>query len=95
MVAFSHKGIAGGKFLERGRIKKPPEVKFSTEVSQNYTAADLYIGACVLFNKFKFVILDADEYALKFMEDNSNLVSPTISDVWVFFLWIFLLYIIK
>ncbi|BFZ06219.1 hypothetical protein BsWGS_09258 [Bradybaena similaris] len=66
-------GIAGGKFLERGRIKKPPEVKFSTEVSQYYTAADLYIGACVLFNKFKFVILDADEYALKFMEDNNNL----------------------
>ena len=48
-------GIVGEKFLRRDRIKKPPEVPFGTEVSQYYTAADLFVGACVEFNKFKFI----------------------------------------
>lgn len=56
-------------------MKKPPEVEFGTELSQYYTAMDLYVGATVEFNKFKFVLIDADEYAFRFMEDNSDMVS--------------------
>ena len=65
-------GIAGGKFLERGRIKKPGTPQFSVENSQYFSGSDLYIGACVNFNGHKFILLDADEYAYNYMEQNPH-----------------------
>jgi len=64
-------GIIGGKFLERGRIKKPGQMPYSTELSEYYMAPDLHVGACVSFNKHKFVLIDADEYAFRYMEEHS------------------------
>ncbi|KAK7090027.1 EF-hand domain-containing family member C2-like isoform X2 [Littorina saxatilis] len=61
-------GIIGGKFLERGRVKKPNQMPYSIELSEYYTAQDLYVGALVNFNKHKFVLIDADEYAFRYME---------------------------
>ncbi|KAM7435985.1 EF-hand domain-containing member C2 [Porites harrisoni] len=58
-------GILGGKFLERGRIKKPDGVNY-------FVAPDLYIGANVEFHKYKFVLIDADEYAVMYMEKHSS-----------------------
>ena len=54
------KGIIGGKFLERSRVKKPNQERYSTELSQYYVASDLFVGARVLFNNFKFILIDAD-----------------------------------
>ncbi|CAL1546448.1 unnamed protein product [Lymnaea stagnalis] len=65
-------GIAGGRFLERTRVKKPNQMRYNTEQSEYYSATDLYVGAQVEFNNFKFILTDADEYAFKFMEDNSH-----------------------
>ncbi|XP_071085309.1 EF-hand domain-containing family member C2-like isoform X2 [Haliotis cracherodii] len=62
-------GIIGGKFLERGRVKKPCQEPYSTEISSYFTAQDLYVGAAVEFNKFKFILIDADEYAFRYMEE--------------------------
>jgi len=54
-------GIIGGKFLERTRIKKPNSHEF-------YCQADFYTGATLEFNQFKFIVYQADEYSLSYME---------------------------
>lgn len=63
-------GIIGGKFLERSRIKKPNQQPYSTDMSQYYLSNDLFVGACVNFNSHIFVLIDADEYAFRYMEQN-------------------------
>ena len=65
-------GIIGGKFLERGRVKKPDQPGFSTKLSEYYLAPDLFVGAQVEFNNHKFVLIDADEYAYNYMERNAE-----------------------
>lgn len=57
-------GILGGRFLERGRIKKPDDVNY-------FMAQDLYIGANVAFHKYEFILIDADEYAVNYMEKHA------------------------
>jgi len=65
-------GIIGGKFLERSRIKKPAQPLYSTTMSEYYLASDLYVGASVSFNNHKFNLIDADEYAFRYMENNAS-----------------------
>lgn len=65
-------GIIGGKFLERGRIKKPLISGDVNQLSGFYNASDLYVGGCVEFNNHKFVLIDADEYAFLYMERHSS-----------------------
>lgn len=69
-------GIIGGKFLERTRIKKPQQPLYSTTMSEYYLAQDLFVGAHVNFNSHKFILIDADEYAFRYMEGNA----PEVSD---------------
>uniref|UniRef100_A0A7M5VAV7 EF-hand domain-containing family member C2 n=1 Tax=Clytia hemisphaerica TaxID=252671 RepID=A0A7M5VAV7_9CNID len=57
-------GIIGGKFLERGRVKKPD--------GGHYTAQDLFIGGNVQFCKHPFILIDADEYAINYMESHAD-----------------------
>lgn len=66
-------GIIGGKFLERGPIAKPK--RSESDPTIHYQAEDLYIGSRVQFNRHKFVLIDADEYALRYMEKYSDQVS--------------------
>ncbi|XP_074657538.1 EF-hand domain-containing family member C2-like [Tubulanus polymorphus] len=61
-------GIIGGKFLERGKMKKPNQPRYSTQPAEFYTATDFFVGANVEFNCHKFILIDADEYAFAFME---------------------------
>lgn len=65
-------GVIGGKFLERGRIQKPGQELFKSEMSEYYKAQDLYVGATVNFNDHIFVIVDADEYAMAYMETHND-----------------------
>ena len=62
-------GFLGGKFLERTRVLKPG---FSLQDPQYYNAADLYVGASVQINHFKFKLVDADEYVFNHMEEHAN-----------------------
>ena len=41
-------------------------------MSQYYLSSDLFVGACVNFNSHIFVLIDADEYAFRYMEQNSG-----------------------
>ena len=56
-------------------MKKPDQMPYSTQLSEYYLAPDLYVGAMVDFNKHKFVLLDADEYAFRYMEEHPIEVS--------------------
>ncbi|KAJ3101076.1 EF-hand domain-containing member C2 [Phlyctochytrium planicorne] len=59
-------GIIGGKFLEKQLIRKPGS-------EEHYGPQDFYIGAVLTFYQHPFVITDADEYAIKFMEQQKSL----------------------
>ncbi|NXI43529.1 EFHC2 protein, partial [Galbula dea] len=65
-------GILGGKFLGRGRIKKPGQELFKSEPSEYFKAQDLFVGARVCFHGHNFLLVDADEYTLNYMEKHAN-----------------------
>jgi hypothetical protein len=54
-------GIVAGKFLQRTKIK-------NVETGEYFKAPDLEIGKVITINKFKFVLLEATEYAMSYME---------------------------
>ena len=71
-------GIIGGKFMERGRIARPNK-EGGVEggeggPSEYYLAGDLWVGGHVNFNSHRFVLIDCDEYALRYMEAHPTLV---------------------
>uniref|UniRef100_H0UXE6 EF-hand domain-containing protein 1 n=1 Tax=Cavia porcellus TaxID=10141 RepID=H0UXE6_CAVPO len=66
-------GIIGGKYLGRSRVMKP----FSPVDNPNYYGpGDFFIGAVIEVFSHRFVILDTDEYVLKYMESNAEQFSP-------------------
>ncbi|OXB79748.1 UNVERIFIED_CONTAM: hypothetical protein H355_010216, partial [Colinus virginianus] len=65
-------GIPGGKFLEKRRIKKPGQELFKSEPSEYFNAQDLFIGARVCFHGHNFLLVDADEYTINYMEKHAN-----------------------
>lgn len=65
-------GIIGGKFLERERIQKPDQPRFGTELSEYFTARDLYVGSRLNFHGHYFILIDADEYAFLYMEKQAH-----------------------
>lgn len=58
--------------MERGRIAKPKETEEAP--SEYYLAGDLWVGAHIVFNSHRFVLIDSDEYALRYMEANPSQV---------------------
>ncbi|XP_064353414.1 EF-hand domain-containing family member C2 isoform X5 [Dromaius novaehollandiae] len=64
--------ILGGKFLERGRIKKPGQELFKSQPSEYFKAQNLFVGARVCFHGHNFLLVDADEYAFNYMEKHAN-----------------------
>ncbi|CAJ1078908.1 EF-hand domain-containing family member C2 [Xyrichtys novacula] len=65
-------GGLGGKFLKRGRVKKPGQELFKSERSEYFTAQDLYVGATLCIHNRSFLLLGADEYALSYMEKHAE-----------------------
>lgn len=65
-------GMGGGKFLERLRVKKPNQQRYGTEMSTYYQASDMFVGNTVELNSFEFMIIDADEYAFRYMEEHAS-----------------------
>lgn len=60
-------GIVSGKFKERTRMTKPNS---TPERPQFYGPQDMYIGACVVSFGHRFVITDADDYVLEYLEQH-------------------------
>ncbi|KAK7478315.1 hypothetical protein BaRGS_00030467 [Batillaria attramentaria] len=63
-------GVIGGKFIERGRIKKPHQMRFSTQLSEYYLAPDLYFP---------------NSNMQKIMEKVRNKLGKSLDDVRTFF----------
>lgn len=63
-------GYTGGMFLKRIRVKRPGQEVFKSELSEYVQAEELYVGAKVNVNGYIFLLLNADEYTLKYMEDH-------------------------
>merc|ERR1711939_1068358 len=55
-------GFMGGKFMERCRAKAPGADQF-------YKPTDMFVGAVMEFRKHRFVLIEADEYTLNYMEN--------------------------
>jgi hypothetical protein len=54
-------GRSGGKFAERCKVRKPGSMDY-------YAEADMFLGARIVVNTRVFVLVDADEYTLQYME---------------------------
>lgn len=65
-------GVLGGKFRERGRVKKPGQELFKSELSEYFKAQDLFVGATLCLNNNSFQLVDADEYTLNYMEKHAE-----------------------
>lgn len=55
-------GFMGGKFMERCRAKAAGSDQF-------YKPTDMFVGAVMEFRKHRFVLIEADEYTLNYMEN--------------------------
>ena len=66
-------GIIGGKFLERTRAVKP---RSHPDNPNYYMPQDFAIGSVIEVFKHKFIIIDADEYVLNYMEKRTSKFSP-------------------
>ncbi|XP_054675408.1 EF-hand domain-containing protein 1 isoform X1 [Grus americana] len=62
-------GIIGGKYLGKTRVAKPGS---TTENATYYEPSDLTIGSTIEVFGHRFVITDADEYVLNYMENNAE-----------------------
>lgn len=62
-------------FLKRLRVKKPGQEIFKSELSEYIKAEELYVGAKVNVNGYLFLLVNADEYTLNYMERNSDKVN--------------------
>ncbi|XP_009982991.1 PREDICTED: EF-hand domain-containing protein 1, partial [Tauraco erythrolophus] len=62
-------GIIGGKYLGKTRVTKPGS---TTENATYYEPSDLTIGSTIEVFGHRFVITDADEYVLNYMESNAE-----------------------
>ena len=54
-------GRSGGKFAERCKVRKPGSADY-------YAEADMYLGARIVVNTRVFVLVDADEFTMQYME---------------------------
>ena len=64
-VCDKNSGRIGGRFMERKKQNNPVSGKY-------YAERDLVIGRTVHLAGFKFMLISADEYTEKYMEDNSD-----------------------
>eukprot|EP00741_Cyanophora_paradoxa_P023424 tig00021582_g22628.t1 len=68
-------GIIGGKFLERMRMRLPDREDY-------YEVHQFTVGAELLMHFHKFQLLEADDYSLRFMEQNPRLFPHAVPNTW-------------
>nr|CAD7258386.1 unnamed protein product [Timema shepardi] len=73
-------GFHYGSFISRRKIFRPNQDLFGSEAPECYDHEDFYIGNILELHGFRFRLVDADEYALRYMELNSQENLPSIFD---------------
>ncbi|KAF3702928.1 EF-hand domain-containing protein 1 Myoclonin-1 [Channa argus] len=71
-------GIIGGKFLEKTQIPKPNS---TAENPEFYSPADFVIGGTVEVFSHRFVLTDADQYVLTYLESISSKIPSQMLDL--------------
>jgi len=66
-------GFMGGKFMERCRVKSPGTEQF-------YKPGNMFVGSVMEFRKHRFVLIEADEYTLNYME-NKKFPSSDVTEI--------------
>lgn len=68
-------GFIGGYFIKRTQIRKPGQEIYTSEPPECFGQQDFYVGNTLILHGFEFVLVDADEYTLQYMEVNCQEVS--------------------
>lgn len=63
-------GFIGGEFIKRTKIQKPGQERCTSEPPEYFGPEDFYVGNTLVLLGFLFVLVDADEYTLRYMEVN-------------------------
>lgn len=53
----------------------PGQEVFTSEPPDYYEPHHFYVGATIILNSFQFILVEADEYALRYMEVHSSQVN--------------------
>ncbi|KAJ9574140.1 hypothetical protein L9F63_008473, partial [Diploptera punctata] len=61
-------GFIGGEFIKRTKIPKPGQEVFSSDPPKYFEQEDFFIGNVLILCGFEFILVSADEYALRYME---------------------------
>lgn len=67
-LAKRNSGFWGGKFFKRNPAILPGQEKFLSEPPKRYGKADVFIGAKLEISGWHFELINADDYALRYME---------------------------
>jgi len=68
-------GFIGGEFIKRVQIPKPGQQVYTSEPPEYFGPQDFYVGNIIVLYGFEFILVDADEYSLRYMEINCQEVS--------------------
>jgi hypothetical protein len=68
-------GFIGGEFIKRTKIPKPGQDVYTSEPPEYFGPQDFYVGNTIILCGFEFILVDADEYVLRYMEINFQEVS--------------------
>jgi hypothetical protein len=68
-------GFIGGEFIKRTKIPKPGQEIYTSEPPEYFGPQDFYVGNILVLYGFEFLLVDADEYTLRYMEVNCQEVS--------------------
>ncbi|CAH1175792.1 unnamed protein product [Phaedon cochleariae] len=71
-IARKNSGFKTSTFFARSKIKLPGQKVFTSKPPLCFTPQHMFVGATLIINEFEFVLLDADEYALRYMELNAG-----------------------
>ncbi|XP_072389050.1 EF-hand domain-containing family member C2-like isoform X1 [Diabrotica undecimpunctata] len=71
-TARKNSGFKTSCFLSRCKVKLPGQKMFDSKPPCCYTPQHMFIGATLIVNDFEFILIDADEYCLRFMELNAS-----------------------
>lgn len=68
-------GFIGGEFIKRTQIPKPGQEMYTSEPPEYFGPQDFYVGNTLLLYGFEFLMVEADEYTLQYMELNCQVVT--------------------
>ncbi|CAG9863142.1 unnamed protein product [Phyllotreta striolata] len=71
-VPSKHSGFPKSCFLKKTTVLLPNQKYFSSEPPLKLTSERMFVGATVLIFTWEFILIDADEYCLRYMERYSN-----------------------